>query len=216
MHLFCASLLLRHSHTRKGDCVLSTSHRNSAYEPLAKFSYPSNSLWFLGCNPMPCEYRTAKIVQETLIALDEKDTRAIAYRYLQVRQGMQKTRFEIFLSGILCLLNLTTTYFQLPLADNEKKWQPLLRMVSFCTALVFAINIVPNVCNSIRYQKTMRSCEDWLRESLGQKGMQSIKKEPYNHKGFTALDAFFAIRKIPQASQKNTPSSYNLYRAELR
>jgi hypothetical protein len=132
---------------------------------------------------MPCERQTAGIRNKTVRYMGNNDIAGVTYKYLQNKAGKENTFFEVVV--------WTTVVFLIVKRASEDFYGFIL--VAGCVA-----NILPNVCNTLRYRETENACKDWLRNKIGESRVQEIEKIRKNHFHFNGRirDNFLGYTKV--------------------
>jgi hypothetical protein len=172
---------------------------------------PTNALWpILG--PTPCEIQTALIRMQTLTCMEENDTRAATYRYLENQQKEINTRRQAIVYGSFYLYSvcsfISNCLVSQPESQMEKKFDKITLALTGLNSLLHMILFLfvpPAVCNTLRYRETKNLCKSWLTQKLGGEVVQKIEKLSYNSAGFFKVDKLLDKKEIPPASWLNIP-----------
>jgi len=144
---------------------------------------PSTALILMS---MPCEKQAAAIRNKTLDAIELGDAIKVARRYLQSREGQRNTLNESVVHSLLTTFCLAFGFY-LKSKNND------LSKFSFWIAIFSALNIPPNVHNTMRYKTTSELCKKWLVDQLGLDKFHKLEKLSYDLYKF----AVFARKELP-------------------
>lgn len=150
---------------------------------------PYRSLFFLS---MPCEHRAAAVFNEAKKSMKEKDSSAVAYRFLQSREGEKNSFTEASFYTALGNIMLWS-------ARNS----PATPRASLPILFLIAGNILPNIGNFIRYREIKLQSRQWLSGDLGEEQLAVIEALSYNDSGLNTLKNFFENENRSTVSIKN-------------
>lgn len=140
---------------------------------------PTNSLL---CVSMECENTASVIRNRTVKSMKENDIAAVAYRYLQTRQGENCTFYLAASCGILAAY-----------IPFESFLSPLWRV--YYTSLC-VLSLIPNVRNNLNYREVKLASREWLILKIDEKTFEKIDNLNFTNGGLSELMSLLMEKKL--------------------
>jgi hypothetical protein len=144
---------------------------------------------------MPCEEQAANLRNLAVDQIEAKNTHGVGMRYLQNRQGYHTTFKK------LVLFSLVTAACLRDLHRNPMN----IRWFIQVAAIVFGIQIPPNLFNAWRFSQTAAGCQEWLIRQLSEKTFNKIEFLKYDRK-----KASSQVKHILENEKEDFPSTPKL------